>query len=215
MCNNIQANMPKKCAPGVICIENMTLLLIIVILIGLGFIFYKHFMNIRRTGGKETRILVPPPIHHALTPMSGRNDTINDPYAPPLKTHDVYYQRGSSDIRGVPPVAVPVNIQTRATNSNYQQMGILTRMGNDGEQNILPLMGRRIMTGRDKWQFYTIANNGNLNTKLPISVSGKSCTGEYGCDDINNGDVVFVEGYNDTFQVTMYENNLFQYIPNL
>ena len=57
--------------------------------------------------------------------------------------------------------------------------------------------------------------NGNLNTKLPISVNGKSCTGEYGCDDINNGDTVYVEGYNDTFKVTVYENNLFQYIPNL
>ena len=86
--------MAKKCAPGVICIENMTLLLILVILVGLGFIFYQHFMNVRRATNKESTIIVPPPIHHALTPMSGRNDTINDPYAPPLKTHDVYYPRG-------------------------------------------------------------------------------------------------------------------------
>ena len=207
--------MAKKCAPGVICIENMTMLLIVIILIGLGFVFYQHFIEIRRNYHRGTLGLVPQPIHHALSHISDRNDTINDPYAPPLKTHDVYYPRGSSDIRGIPQVAVPVNIQTRALNTNYQQMGILTRMGNNGEQNILPLMGRLIMSGRDKWQFYTIANNGNLNTKLPISVSGKSCTSEYGCDDINNGDVVFVEGYNDTFQVTMYENNLFQYIPNL
>lgn len=207
--------MAKKCAPGVICVTNMTLFLILVILVGLGCIFYQHYMNVRREINTKSTIVMPPPIHHMLHPMSGRNDTINDPYSPPLKTHEVYYARGSSDIRGVPSVAIPVNIQTRATNSNYQQVGILTRMGNDGEQNILPLMGRRIMTGRDKWQFYTIANNGNLNTKLPISVNGKSCTGEYGCDDINNGDIVYVEGYNNTFQVTMYENNLFQYIPNL
>jgi hypothetical protein len=207
--------MGKKCAPGVICIENMTMLFIVIALIGLGFVFYRHFMEIRRNYHIGALGVVHHPIHHALSPISDRNDTINDPYAPPLKTHDVYYPRGSSDIRGIPPVAVPVNIQTRALNTNYQQMGILTRMGNNGEQNILPLMGRRIMSGRDKWQFYTIANNGNLNTKLPISVNGKSCTSEYGCDDINNGDVVFVEGYNDTFQVTMYENNLFQYIPNL
>ena len=207
--------MAKKCAPGVICIENMTLLFIVIILIGLGFVFYQHFMDFRRKYHSEMSSLVPPPLHHGLSPISDRNDTINDPYAPPLKTHEVYYPRGSSDIRGIPQVAVPVNIQTRALNTSYQQIVRLTRMGNNGEQNILPLMGRRIMSGRDKWQFYTIANNGNLNTKLPISVNGKSCTSEYGCDDINNGDVVFVEGYNDTFQVTMYENNLFQYIPNL
>ena len=211
--------MAKKCAPGVICIENMTMLFIIIVLFGLGFVFYQHFMDIRRGMlGIQHHPLHPQihhQIHHDLRPISDRNDTINDPYAPPLKTHDVYYPRGSSDIRGIPPVAVPVNIQTRGLNTSYQQLGLLTRNGNNGEQIILPLMGRRIMSGRDKWQFYTIANNGNLNTKLPISVNGKSCTGEYGCDDINNGDTVFVEGYNDTFQVTMYENNLFQYIPNL
>jgi hypothetical protein len=54
-----------------------------------------------------------------------------------------------------------------------------------------------------------------MNTKLPLSFNGKSCTGEYGCDDINNGDNVFVEGYNDTFRVTIYENSLFNYIPYL
>jgi hypothetical protein len=76
-------------------------------------------------------------------------------------------------------------------------------------------MGRKLMTGREKWQYYTMATNGNMNTKLPISVNGKSCTSEYGCDSINNGDNVFVEGYNDTFKVTVYENSGFNYIPFL
>ncbi len=207
--------MAKKCVPGVICIENVTLLFIIIVFIGLGIAFYyRLWEDKKRINMKTTNINMP--IHHALMPVSDRNDTINDPYAPPLTNRDIYYPRNTIDIRGVPPVAgIPVNIQTRAVNSTYQQVGILTRMGNSGENDILPLMGRRIMSGRDKWQFYTIANNGNLNTKLPVSVNGKSCTGEYGCDDINNSDVVFVEGYNDTFKVTMYENNLFQYIPSL
>ena len=76
-------------------------------------------------------------------------------------------------------------------------------------------MGRRNMAGRDKWQYYTISNTGNLNTKLPISVNGKSCTSEYGCDIINNGDTVYVEGYKDTFRATVYETSTFQYIPQL
>jgi ferredoxin-NADP reductase len=74
-------------------------------------------------------------------------------------------------------------------------------------------MGRRHMSGRDKWQYYTISNTGNLNTKLPISVNGKSCTSEYGCDQIMNGDSVYVEGYKNTFKATVYENNMFSYIP--
>ena len=92
-------------------------------------------------------------------------------------------------------------------------MGILTRIG--GGDLILPLMGRRTMTGRDKYEYYAISNTGNINTKLPISVNGKSCTSEYDCDDINNGDTVYVQGYNDAFQVTMYENSNFRYIPYL
>ena len=49
--------------------------------------------------------------------------------------------------------------------------------------------------------------------KLPISKNGKSCTGEYGCDDLFNGDSVYVEGYKDSFNVTMYENSGMRYIP--
>jgi len=58
-----------------------------------------------------------------------------------------------------------------------------------------------------------MTTTGNMNTKLPISMNGKSCTGEYGCDSLSNGDVVYVEGYSDTFRVTLYENSTFNYIP--
>ena len=76
-------------------------------------------------------------------------------------------------------------------------------------------MGRPTDTGRDKWEFYTISNSGSVNTKLPISFQGKNCSSEYGCDDIMNGDQVYVEGYNSTFKVTKYDNSSFRYIPVL
>ena len=54
------------------------------------------------------------------------------------------------------------------------------------------------------------------NVRLPISVSGKSCTNEYGCDSVGNGDYVYVEGYNDAFKVTIYDDiNQLRYIPYL
>jgi hypothetical protein len=94
-------------------------------------------------------------------------------------------------------------------------MGILTLLanGNDRPDMILPLMGRRLLSGLDKWQYYTISNTGAINTKLPISVKGRNCSGEYGCDPLMNGDVVFVEGYKNTFTVTLYDTAKFQYIP--
>jgi len=206
--------MGKKCIPGVFCIENMTLFVLFIIVILLWYIYFTQIKN--NTGENKTPniIVVAPPTNASsispLATISTRNDPFNDPYSPPMKSDGIYFPRDSGDVRGI-----PVNVQTRGTNMSYQQVGILTRANNNGQDMILPLMGRRLMTGRDKWQYYTISNTGNMNTKLPVSLNGKSCTGEYGCDDINNGDNVYVEGYNDTFRVTMYENSLFNYIPYL
>lgn len=203
--------MPRKCAPGVICIENMTLFVLVAIFILLFTIFYNQYMRQRkqRTKTLGTKTLV---IHHPN--VTTRGDTFNDPYAPPLKNDGLYFRGDSSDIRGVPPpIQVPVNIETRGVTSSYSQIGILTNSG--PETLILPLMGRRHMAGRDKWQYYTISNTGMVNTKLPVSVKGKSCTSEYGCDSIMNGDQIYVEGYNSIFNATIYDNGTFSYIPQL
>lgn len=197
--------MGKKCIPGVFCIENMTLFILLFILLIVCYIYYVQNMKFSNKSlndnNDNTKIIIVSPQTSSLA----RNDPMNDFYSPPLKTDGIYNKPISGDVRGL-----PVNIKTQGINTSYQQLGILTR-GN-GEM-ILPLMGRRIMSGRDKWQYYTMSNTGNLNTKLPVSVNGKSCTGEYGCDSITNGDTIYVEGYNDTFKATIYENNLFSYIP--
>ena len=133
-------------------------------------------------------------------------------------------------------MVLPVNVETRGVRSEYNQVGILTKTdGNSGSSCIkmfsnsdpvvessnfentliIPLMGRRSSSGRNKWQYYTISNTGTLNTKLPVTVQGRSCSSEYGCDEIMDGDVVFVKGYNHGFSVTMYENTTFSYIPVL
>ena len=155
-------------------------------------------------------------------------NVVLDPYGPPLRNDGYYFPRDSADTRGqiqlpgsqapivyevARPKGVAINVETRGISSDYSQLGILTRSQNRGDDMILPLMGRRLVTGLDKWQYYTISNTGNMNTKLPVSLNGRSCSGEYGCDCINNGDMVFVEGYNDSFRITMYENSRFNYIP--
>lgn len=202
--------MAKKCAPGVICIENMTLLLLLIIIIIIAYLFYINFRNSKLHENEMQKMMIQSiPM---MTNISTRHDIFNDPYAPPLKENGYFFHSGSSDIRGQPPIHVPVNIETRGLSTPYGQVGILTNTGR-GDNLILPLMGRRHMTGRDKWLYYTISNTGSLNTKLPISVNGKGCDSEYGCDPIMQGDSVYVEGYKDTFTATIYENNAFRYIP--
>jgi hypothetical protein len=134
---------------------------------------------------------------------NAQEDVLLNPYAPPLRD-----DRASLDIRG--PV-MPINVSTQGiSNAAYRQVGILTRI--NGPETILPLMGRPLFRNRDKWQFYTISEKSNF-IKLPISVKGRSCTNEYGCDNVYNGDTVYVEGYNDAFKVTAYDNSVMQYLP--
>ncbi|NDC43448.1 MAG: hypothetical protein EBZ77_18195 [Chitinophagia bacterium] len=102
------------------------------------------------------------------------------------------------------PAMLPM--ETRSSGLPYGQVGILTRQSGD---QILPLMGRRI--NRDRFNYYTMSTNGTINTKLPLRIKGRSGTNEYGCDELYSGDQVYVSGYNDGFQVTMYENGMFVY----
>jgi hypothetical protein len=202
--------MGKKCIPGLLCIENMTLFLLILIILLFIYIWHNQYRVHQGTqdNSSEKIVLVNTSSNiPQMVPISSRQDVFNDPYSPPGK-NPVVYPRNSGDVRGI-----PVNVQTRGVDNDYQQMGILTRSNYSGDEMILPLMGRKHMSGRDKWQYNTISGTGNLNTKLPISVNGRSCTSEYGCDDIYNGDTVYVEGYKDTFNATIYENNQFHYIP--
>ena len=151
----------------------------------------------------------------ATRPGGLRSDNIlEDPYTAPLKTNGTYFRSDSSDVRNMIPPApvVRVNMRTRGYEANFNQVGILTRSsGNDAL--ILPLMGRITMTGRDKWQYYSISNTGVVNTKLPIIAKKRSCTNEYGCDELMSGDEVYVEGYKEEFKVTIYDNGSFSYIP--
>lgn len=119
-------------------------------------------------------------------------------------------------------VGVPINMQTRGYSPDYSQIGILTRERENKTEDtsfrdnvILPLFGRRVMTGRDKYQYYTMSNTGAVNTKLPVKIRGRNCINEYGCDEVTNNDAVYVDGYNQSFHATVYENSQFSYIPFL
>lgn len=203
--------MGKKCVPGLFCVENMTLFLVVVIGIMVVYLYYVCILKQpRQTTAQYSPNSMPTIILANTSPPS-----MNDPYVPPYKQDLVVrpqddMRRPQIDVRQS--MSIPVNIKTNSANLPYTQVGILTK--NDKGTMILPLMGRNLWNGRDKWQYYTMSNTaGALNTKLPISVNGRSCTGEYGCDSISNGDTVYVEGYNDTFRATIYENSILQYLP--
>jgi hypothetical protein len=215
----------SRCPPGVICFENFTFTFVIIALFVIIYFVYnrqfgsngmkqQHNMNISNiesnmTSNMGSNIGIDVSSLFGLFPRPSysfsnvQNDVLMNPYAPPLKDERVIM---TNDVRG----GIPININTRAVDTNYRQLGLLKRM--NGQEMLLPLMGRPLYVGRDKWQYYTMSDSNN-QIKLPVSFKSKSCTSEYGCDEISNGDTVYVDGLNATFQVTMYDNATMRYLP--
>ena len=195
-----------KCPPGVICFENFTFVFIIFALIIIIYFMYSR-QNTNEITISSEKINTSPSTGLFPRPSYSfsnvQQDVLLNPYAPPLRDERVIQ---STDIRG----GIPINIDTRAVDTNYRQVGLLKRM--NGPEMLLPLMGRPLFVARDKWQYYTMSDKNNA-IKLPVSFKSKSCTNEYGCDEISNGDTVYVDGIDAAFQVTLYDNAVMKYIP--
>lgn len=231
--------MVKKCPPGIICIENYTFIFFgILVLAILFFMYIKYNQNLKinSTSNSSSNLYcdcnnssqlcnckknvlnnynnnyINDDLSSRLIPRTGNgynrieNDVLLNPYSAPLRDDRIF---NNSNYNGP---KIPINVPTQSFDTNYRQIGILTRV--NGGETILPLMGRPLFSNRDKWNFYTM-NDKNAMIKLPISFKNRSCTSQQGCDNVYNGDTVHVEGFNDIFRVTVYDNNVMQYIPYL
>jgi hypothetical protein len=217
----------KKCPPGVICIENYSMFFLIICIVIIVYLIYSSFkgQNITVNNSPSEKIVIKDTQRENVGgfgnwfggfipswPYSNLpSDPLLNPYAPPLRD-ERYFIPGYT--MGVPPGAVPINISTNigAVDTTYRQLGILTPSNGSNKDSIVPLMGRPLFTNRDKWQYYSTSNQHN-NVKLPVSRAGRSCTNEYGCDKLYNGDTVYIEGANETYRVTMYDNDTIKYLP--
>jgi hypothetical protein len=241
--------MTKKCPPGVICFENITLIIFLVIAGIIIYLAYSQTNRAQNVSGPHSHSNIIEISHKGyhgggsggggggngfldLIPSFGSGytrgpaDVLLNPYTPPLRDNRFNDQLGISaldghssggggcgggcggggDIRG----GIPINVPTRSVNTAYRQVGILTRV--NGPETILSLMGRPLFPSRDRWQFYTMSDK-NQSVKLPVTHKRRSCTSEQGCDNIYNGDTVYVEGYNDAFKATVYDNAMQYSIP--
>lgn len=227
--------MVRKCPPGVLCFENITFVIIAIIVIGIVIYAHSRFFGHGhghghghgQYGGSPVIMMSHDPhqtdagLDFGIGGPSSNQDVLLNPYVPPLRDNSVGSTRPIYDIRGgVETIhyggmsgggGVRVNEPTRSVDTTYRQVGILTR-GGSGQETILPLIGRPLFTNRDKWQFYTLSDKNNA-IKLPVIVNGKSGTNEYGCNNVSSGDTVHVEGYNDAFRVTAYDSASLRYLP--
>jgi hypothetical protein len=214
----------KKCPPGIICIENVSFSFIIICFIILGYLLYINTKQSNTTinnNPSEKIVIKERDRENNFGLFSGGflpswpytnlpSDPLLNPYAPPLRDERYFIPSFNFIPRG----AVPINVSTNvgAVDTNYRQLGILTSTNTKGK--IIPLMGRPLFTNRDKFQYYTMSDQHN-SIKLPVSKNGRSCTNEYGCDRLYDGDTVYVEGVNEPYRVTIYDNDTIKYLPFL
>jgi hypothetical protein len=116
---------------------------------------------------------------------------------------------------------VPINIPSRGPNISYQQVGILYKEnientdkmpGNNTDSNILPLFGRPTFNGSNKWNYYTSSDKFQ-NFKLPITIDGRKCDDDLGCNELMNNDMISIPSYNGRFRVEIYNYDKPRYIP--
>lgn len=179
-----------KCPPGVICIENFTVFFLIMIVFIVCFLIYIDSRSRTHSMANDSRV-------HEQT---NRVHVVASQPQPSIQM-------------------VPINVPTRAgsMDTSYRQVGFITPLNEPSQDNILTLMGRSLHANRNKWQYYTITNQHN-NVRLPISFKGRSASNDYGVDEIFSGDTIYVEGHNNAYTVTIYENgsnNGLQYLPFL
>ena len=140
--------MGRRCPPGMICFEHFSIIILLILIFIFAYIF---FLN-----NKFTNFIIPQQSlsssNTSVNPLpsfgyTNNNSILLNPYEPPLRNSNVF----TEIITNRPPI--PININTQGIDSSYRQVGILTRI--NGEENILPLLGRPLITNRDKWNFYT------------------------------------------------------------
>lgn len=107
----------------------------------------------------------------------------------------------------------PKELPSYDNNREYQQVGILTS-NDDKEPIILPLFSKRANNHRDRWNYYTTTDK-NTMLRLPISHDNMKCDDDIGCNEIYDGNTLYIEMYKGkTFTATIYKKQTLSYFAD-
>ena len=162
----------------------------------------------------------PPTVIYVQSPSESRNP---DPRFAPLSPEQSY--ETEPDIRGFPspPIAagrgpyIPINVQTRGYPDTFQQIGLLATPGGSNtsaspSRTILPLFGRKLITNRDRWNYYT-RTDGMNPVQVPVQFKRRNCDEDIGCDEITEGDSVAVPVLGQSFTANVFRYSTPRYLP--
>ena len=226
----------NTCPPNMLCIQYSHSIFLIVLIFIVIFYVYTRFQNVYIKNKYLTKVVKDKTncnINNNRTNNENNisnNLEVNKYLEKQLNKNDLYDSvreklntRTNNDIFEEPAKTVDgvrVNIATRGPTPEISQLGILSKLdhtsnsgpGSDAEAHILPLLGRKTYNRSNKWVYYTATDKYN-QVRIPISHNGRDCGGEYGCDEIMNGDTITIPELNGSFKVKIYENTSLHYIP--
>jgi len=136
------------------------------------------------------------------------HERIVNPLLPPERSYENTY-------------GLPVNIPSRGFSGGFQQVGYLYKkdvanpdvpVGHDPNSVIIPLYGRPLWPGANKWNYYLNSDKFQA-VKMPFQVQGRSSDDDHGVSELNNGDTVDLPAYNGKFEVNIYNYDKPRYIP--
>lgn len=223
----------NTCPPGVICINNTNAIGIIIIFLIIIYVINKenykklydkiNFLQKKQINQQE---LIEKK-ENIMTMMPENNsynmDVIKNPLMPPLK-RNYHLENEINNLQSnlnINPKGIPINIETRGSGGDFQQLGMLYKNeisdegkapGNNTDNSVLPLYGKPTYRGSNKFLYYTETDKLNP-VKIPINVNSKDCSDDMGCDELNDGNSVNIPSYNGTFKVKIYKFNKPRYIP--
>jgi Family of unknown function (DUF5755) len=193
--------MPRRCPPDMFCFTNELLFgligLLVVILIGMA--LFRHTPNIV-VNVPEQRTTVEAPRAQVVDTRFGRapqplRDWMAPPELPP---------RG-----GI--ASIPINIATQGLPESFQMIGNI----NVGEGKVLPLYGRRTMSGSsDRWSYYTRTDTFNP-VPVPIRYKNRDCMDDIGCAEVYSGETIHIEDLGANGRVRLFRYDGPKYIPGL
>jgi hypothetical protein len=192
--------MVRRCPPGMVCFPDsfniiswpsVTLVLILLVTVGL------VTWSLRNQEKITTDIFA-----QLLAKHQQPSTTVT------MKSGDDRYSRAPEaerlwdtgpDLSRIPSASAPFNIPTQGLPESYQSMGIVKT--SDGK--LLPLYGRRSISSRDRYNYYTRTDTYNP-VQIPIKIKGRDCQDGVGCPELYDGDNVKLSATGETGEVTIY-----------
>lgn len=207
------------CPPGVWCMDTGMILMALMLVGILGFIAYQ--IHMRAPAAKPTVVVVSTPTPTVVQTAPAVPTMPMDPRFAPMSPERSY--TGPPDLRGFPspPIAaggaIPINQMTRGVPEQFQQVGVLTAPGGTETsgtptRTILPLFGRKLVTNRDRWNYYT-RTDGLNPVQVPLEFKRRKCDDDVGCDEITEGDAVSVPIMGQSYVANVYRYSVPRYLP--